>query len=424
MECDEDCPRCSGEFCETHGVIPCDCDTAKRHHNTTPRNLVPTLHPNSPAAFVFKALELLQYHDDDFNKVAKDLNVNRQTLAQRLRYSGVRIKHKQPKKDRNLVRKKKYNTAIAVLEESDWNIAAAASKLQINIQTLRIWLKHGPEVLRKQATKQIKKAKKVLQRATTPLPLLNRSREIDDLGLLRLKFLTPIQEISDKPLEEHIKTYQSLSEEEKRDYFENFIPIIKKVVTKIGYKYYVDRESLVYPAAVQLAKILDGFDFSKTTNYEGYVYQKLYFALIDHYRDNESPYPRGIQNKRNELVKFLQGFAQRPQVEEVCEALDWSYAEFLLIVRHVPKSLDTEDNDGASLLDFVENIPEHEIPDLTDDIHEILSKATTEEKKFLTLYYLDDKSMKDVGKIVGLSESRVSQIMGRIIEKIKVRFGI
>jgi len=31
VECDEDCPSCSGEFCETHGIEPCDCDTAERH---------------------------------------------------------------------------------------------------------------------------------------------------------------------------------------------------------------------------------------------------------------------------------------------------------------------------------------------------------------------------------------------------------
>jgi len=30
-DCDDDCQMCSGEFCLTHGVQPCDCDTAERH---------------------------------------------------------------------------------------------------------------------------------------------------------------------------------------------------------------------------------------------------------------------------------------------------------------------------------------------------------------------------------------------------------
>jgi hypothetical protein len=29
---EKDCRKCSGEFCETHGIEPCDCDSADRHH--------------------------------------------------------------------------------------------------------------------------------------------------------------------------------------------------------------------------------------------------------------------------------------------------------------------------------------------------------------------------------------------------------
>jgi hypothetical protein len=30
-KCGDDCSRCSGEYCETHGMQPCECDTADRH---------------------------------------------------------------------------------------------------------------------------------------------------------------------------------------------------------------------------------------------------------------------------------------------------------------------------------------------------------------------------------------------------------
>lgn len=40
-ECDEDCPRCSGEYCNRHGNEPCDCDVVDRH--TAPPNIAPAV---------------------------------------------------------------------------------------------------------------------------------------------------------------------------------------------------------------------------------------------------------------------------------------------------------------------------------------------------------------------------------------------
>jgi len=34
VECEPDCSRCSGEYCEKHGTSPRDCDTAERHETS------------------------------------------------------------------------------------------------------------------------------------------------------------------------------------------------------------------------------------------------------------------------------------------------------------------------------------------------------------------------------------------------------
>ena len=62
------------------------------------------------------------------------------------------------------------------------------------------------------------------------------------------------------------------------------------------------------------------------------------------------------------------------------------------------------------------------------ELKEILAKTldalTEKEKKVIVLYYYEDLTLKEISKIMGVSESRVSQLHTKALQKMKVKLGV
>jgi len=84
---------------------------------------------------------------------------------------------------------------------------------------------------------------------------------------------------------------------------------------------------------------------------------------------------------------------------------------------------DHEENHGNRKIDLLEDDnpsgnPLHEIQ-LHDIRHVIAHHLNDKERIIVTLYYYEGLSMKEIAKVLGLTESRICQIHGKVVERLK-----
>jgi len=80
-------------------------------------------------------------------------------------------------------------------------------------------------------------------------------------------------------------------------------------------------------------------------------------------------------------------------------------------------SLDQPDENGNSL---AESVPQKQEVQTNDFFEETTKKLNDLDKNILSMYYVKDMSMKEIGSKIGVSESRISQILKKSRDKVKI----
>jgi RNA polymerase sigma factor for flagellar operon FliA len=79
--------------------------------------------------------------------------------------------------------------------------------------------------------------------------------------------------------------------------------------------------------------------------------------------------------------------------------------------------LDQPDENGNSL---AESVPQKQEVQTNDFFEEATKKLNDLDKNILSMYYVKDMSMKEIGSKIGVSESRISQILKKSRDKVKI----
>lgn len=117
----------------------------------------------------------------------------------------------------------------------------------------------------------------------------------------------------------------------------------------------------------------------------------------------------------NEKSNFFGAYAKFRILGEIYDFVRKSY----LNQKRYSVSLDEDDDNGETL---ASNLPQGEP---CKDFNEIFDEATktlsNQNKKIIMMYFLDDLSLKEIGRKIGVSESRVSQILKQSKEEIRIQ---
>lgn len=196
----------------------------------------------------------------------------------------------------------------------------------------------------------------------------------------------------------------------------------------------VDMGDLESAGDVGLIQAIQSYDPERGVPFEAFCEFRVRGAILDELRRHDWV-PRPVRNRLNRLKQLKEEMRRELEREatevELAARLEVSLEEYHRLYgggRDTPvlaggKPGDAGDGDGS--LDFFED-PRSDAPDDGAHSRELLEMIAQtledEEREILYMRFFLDYSLRDIGEIRGISQSRVSKILGRIMERIKVRF--
>ncbi len=220
----------------------------------------------------------------------------------------------------------------------------------------------------------------------------------------------------------------------------SLIPLVKSIAFKIHSTLPpgVELDDLVSSGIVGLIEAVDRFNPEYGTKIETFVRQRIKGAILDYLRKLDF-LPRSARDRKKEIERAYYKLEEKngkpPTEEEVAEYLGITLEKLLkelqilgadYVGSFVPKKVNDENNE--IILYYVEDTGEEnpEVKLEKEELQEFLKKALLElpqkERLVLTLYYYEDMNLKEIGKVMNVSESRVSQIRAQAIIRLRNKF--
>ena len=218
----------------------------------------------------------------------------------------------------------------------------------------------------------------------------------------------------------------------------HYLPVVKYVVGRmiVNLPNSVSYDDMVSAGTMGLLAAIDRFDPALGVKFETYVVPRIRGAILDELRALDWV-PRSIRSKARKLEKAIMTveaqLGRTATAEEIAKELQMDleeYEEMLSkISGNVIFSLDREIIDSGegtgSLYDLIRNArsedPSQQLEEeeLQNMLVEFLNSLPENEKLVLALYYYEDLTLKEIGLVMNVSESRVSQIHTKAIKRLQ-----
>ncbi len=241
---------------------------------------------------------------------------------------------------------------------------------------------------------------------------------------------------------EHIEDvwrgYQKTKDQAVRDrLITEYAHLVKYVAGKLSIHLgsHVEFEELVSNGIFGLIDAIDKFDVDKGVRFETYAGLRIRGAIIDSLRKQDWV-PRSLRQKNKQLDRVFSEYesnlGRAPTDEEVSEALELPLSQAQDLMRKSTiMSL-------ISLDEYVEKSPEgksdvlgkEESPEDNIDKQELkkmlasaINNLSEKERTVVALYYYNDLTLKEISRVLGVTESRVSQIHSKAILRLRAALG-
>jgi RNA polymerase sigma factor for flagellar operon FliA len=217
-----------------------------------------------------------------------------------------------------------------------------------------------------------------------------------------------------------------------------YAPLVKYVIGRmaISLPAAMDSDDVLSAGTVGLLHAIDRFDPDQGVRFETYALQRIRGAIIDTIR-SLSPLSRGAGRRARLLDETTALLAQRlgraPSHEELARELGIDQAELgrmLLESAHVIVSLDgagggDDEGEVQSLRDLLHDPDESatdevvEENELVERLGSAIDSLPQRDRLVLNLYYHEELTLKEISRVIEVSESRVSQIHTAAVMKLR-----
>ena len=218
-----------------------------------------------------------------------------------------------------------------------------------------------------------------------------------------------------------------------------YAPLVKyvagRLVMHIGA--HVDYDDLISYGIFGLIDAIDKFDPEKNVKFETYASLRIKGSIIDSIRKLDWV-PRTLRQRNKQFeqayAKLEEDFGREPTETELAEKLSLSLEETQELMRKSTVlsliSLDDyleQNYETAFPANMVSPVDTPEAHMDKQELHQILTqtieKLSEKEKKVVTLYYFEELTLKEISVIMGVSESRISQIHSKAMLRMQARLG-
>ncbi len=230
-----------------------------------------------------------------------------------------------------------------------------------------------------------------------------------------------------------------IKEENKDQIILDYAPMIKYVANRIALRLppHVEVDDLISVGVLGLIDAIEKFDPGRGAKFKTYAEFRVRGAILDELRSMDWV-PRSVRQKASNLdsvVEKLQAKLGRPpEDEEVAEEMGLSLDEFFETLQQTQNmpvlsledlGISKESGEQQSLLDCLagkgDSDPQTQLR--LNELKEIIAKAIDtlpeKERLMISLYYYEELTMKEIGEVLGITESRVSQIHSKAVFRLR-----
>ncbi|MGL4370566.1 MAG: RNA polymerase sigma factor WhiG [Spirochaetota bacterium] len=231
---------------------------------------------------------------------------------------------------------------------------------------------------------------------------------------------------------------------ELRDYFVmKYSPLVKYVAGKVsmGMPQSIEFDDLVSYGTFGLIDAISKYDPDRGIKFKTYAMTRVRGAIFDELRSIDW-IPRSIRQAAKKIEQAIAELENKlgrtVEDDEIAHELGISMDEFQSTLNKVSGtsmlSLNDiwflgDDSDELSILETLE-APDNMNPDVLIEKEEIkefivdaIKKLPDKERKVIVLYYYEDLTLKEIGQVLEVTESRVSQLHTKAIMRLRGRLG-
>lgn len=221
-----------------------------------------------------------------------------------------------------------------------------------------------------------------------------------------------------------------------------YAPLIKYIASRLALRLpsHISMEDLISSGIIGLIDAVQKFDPSKNINFKTYAEFRIKGAMLDELRSLDW-IPRSVRKKTHlieEAYATLQRLLGRPaDAEEVAEFMDLEIGEFYKLLDETKTVSVVALEESRKNADRHAGYMEHEVLETIEDdsardallaVHfsglqrimlEAIEALPDKEKLMISLYYYEELTMKEIGQIMGYTESRISQLHTQAMYRLK-----
>lgn len=226
----------------------------------------------------------------------------------------------------------------------------------------------------------------------------------------------------------------------KDEVIKEYAPLIKFIAQKIAVRLpsNIELDDLISAGVIGLMDAIEKYDPTRDNKFKTYAEFRVRGAILDELRSQDWV-PRSIRDKAKLLDRTMAALendlGRAATDEEISKALNISMEEFHDLVNQVrPVSLLSIDEaqtfsnvDKKSILNILEgsklNNPYNQLN--LKSVKEVIAQAIEDlperQRLVLSLYYYEDLNLKEIGQVLRVTESRVSQLHAQAVQRLRVK---
>ena len=222
-----------------------------------------------------------------------------------------------------------------------------------------------------------------------------------------------------------------------------YAPLVKYVAGRLGsgLPAHVDEGDLVSYGLLGLIGAIDRYDPDRDIKFETYAIMRIKGAIIDELRALDWV-PRSVRSRAREIERAIRELEAKlgraPEDDEIAAKIGITTDELEESLTDISRSsiaaLDelwsvSGEGDQVSLLDTIEDSSGPRPADSLDEtelretLAEAIARLPEREKLVITLYYYEELTLREIGEVLGVTESRVSQLHTKAVLRLRSRLG-
>jgi RNA polymerase sigma factor for flagellar operon FliA len=213
-----------------------------------------------------------------------------------------------------------------------------------------------------------------------------------------------------------------------------YLPLVRRVAGRVimSLPRSVRLDDLISAGVVGLLSSVDNFDPQLGIKFETFAVNRIRGAMLDNLREMDWV-PRSVRQKARHLDRTIEELTHKhgrvPNPSEVAETLGLSLEDYrkllfdasAAILVSLDDALTSDHSESAVLSDLAADVATPSSQERIEDreqrsiIVQCLKELPDQEKLVLALYYYEELTFKEIGEVLNLTESRVSQIHSKAV---------